>query len=259
MSSSSLDIKKETGSGSADAEAFEKLYMQLRKKEQRLYTDEEVRHLPQIASTHPHFKEWLIRKRSCDRLIKYLGKKNKPLDLLEIGCGNGWLSAQLAKNTSGKVVGMDINKEELTQAARVFSDISNLRFISGDIRSAQLEHNSFDIIVFAASVQYFLSLKEIVESAFQCLRAGGEVHILDTVFYKKNDLDAARQRTKDYYTALGFPEASDYYYHHCIKDLENFSARILYDPLSWMHKFGKNKYPFFWVCITKPGNRESNP
>ena len=252
MSCSSSDIKNDTDNGSA--EAFEKLYMQLRKKEQRVYTDDEVRSLPQIEATHPHFKEWLLRKRSCQRLIEYLDNKNKPLRILEIGCGNGWLSAQLAKNISGKVMGMDINREELTQAARVFSDISNLEFIPGDIRSAQLEHNRFDIIVFAASLQYFPSLAEIMQPAFQCLRAGGEVHIMDTNFYKKNRVDIARRRTKDYYTVLGFPEATNYYYHHCIEDLKNFSTKILYDPVSWIHKFSKNKYPFFWVCIKKPGN-----
>jgi len=256
MPDSPLDIKDETRNG--PAEAFEKLYIQLRKKEQRLYTDEEVRNLPQIAAAHPHFKEWLLRKRSCDLLIEYFDLKNKPLQILEVGCGNGWLSAQLAKNIPGQVVGIDINKEELTQAARIFSDISGLKFIPGDIRSAQLEHNSFDMIVFAASVQYFSSLTEIMQSAFQCLRTGGEVHILDTIFYKKINVDAARQRTKDYFARLGFPDATDYYYHHCLEDLKELSAKILYDPDSWRHKFSKNKTPFFWVCIKKPGNPQSN-
>jgi hypothetical protein len=71
-------------------------------------------------------------------------------------------------------------------------------------------------------------------------------------------VDAARQRTKDYYTSLGFPAAAGYYFHHCIEDLDNFSAKILYNPASWMHKFTKNKSLFFWVCI-KPGKAESNP
>ena len=198
MSYTPSDVRNETGSRSADAEAFEKLYIQLRKKEKRVYTDEEVVSLPQIAATHPHFKEWLLRKRSCERLINYLDQKNKSLDILEVGCGNGWLSAQLARNTLGQIVGMDINKDELTQATRAFSDISNLKFILGDIRSSQLDHNSFDIIVFAASLQYFSSLKEVMQSAFQYLRNGGEVHILDTIFYKKNNVDAAKQRTKEY-------------------------------------------------------------
>jgi len=259
MFSSPLDIKNESGNSSADPEAFEKLYIQLRKKEQRLYTDEEVGNLPLVATTHPHFKEWLLRKRSCDRLIEYLDQKNRPLHILEIGCGNGWLSSQLAKNISGQVMGMDINKEELTQAVRVFGDISNLKFMLGDIRTTQPEHDSFDIVVFAASLQYFFSLNEIMQSAFQYLRADGEVHILDTIFYKKNNVDAAKQRTKEYYTMLGFPEAANYYYHHCIEELKNFRAKILYEPVSWTNRFSKNKYPFFWVCIKKPGNRESNP
>jgi ubiquinone/menaquinone biosynthesis C-methylase UbiE len=187
-----------------------------------------------------------------------MNKKGKPLNILEIGCGNGWLSAQLAKNTSGQVVGMDINKEELNQAGRVFGKISNLNFIEGDIRSCQLEHHSFDVILFAASLQYFPSIEEIMYAAFQYLNGGGEVHIADTLFYRRSTVDAARRRTKDYYTSLGFPEAAGYYFHHCIEDLDNFSAKILYNPASWVHKFTKNKSPFFWVCI-KPGKRESNP
>lgn len=255
MSSTSRDIKNDTD---AAATAFGRLYTQLRSKEQRVYTDAEVVKLPKIGAGHPHFKEWLVRQRSCKRLIKHLNKKNKPLDILEIGCGNGWLSAQLAKNTSGQVVGMDINAEELAQASRVFSDTTNLRFIPGDIRVVQPDHSSFDVIVFAASIQYFSSLAEILQPAFQGLRAGGEIHIIDSIFYKKNDVAAARQRTKHYYTNLGFPEAADYYYHHCIEDLEKFSFEILYDPRSWKHRFKKNKSPFFWVCLKKPGHEESN-
>lgn len=257
MPDPSFYIKNEAGNN--PAVVFETLYIQLRKKEQRFYTDDEVRNLPQIAVTHPHFKEWLLRKRSCEQLIKYLNQKEKPLHILEIGCGNGWLSAQLAKNIPGQVLGMDINKEELTQAARIFSGISNLKFIQGDIRSAELKENSFDIIIFAASLQYFSSLKEIMYAAFQYLKTDGEVHIADTIFYRKSNVDAARQRTKDYYTSLGFPEAAGFYFHHCIEDLEGFTAKILYDPSSWVHKFAKNRTPFYWVCIKKTGNPKSNP
>lgn len=249
MSYSPLDIRSEADSSSAGA--FEKLYIQLRKKEQRFYTDDEVRSLPRITATHPHYKEWLLRTKSCKQLIRYLDKKRKTLNILEIGCGNGWLSAQLAKNISGHVVGMDINKEELVQAARVFGDISNLKFIQGDLRYDKPEHNSFDIIVFAASLQYFSSLDEIIQSAFQYLKADGEIHIIDTLFYRASNVDAARQRTKDYYNSLGFPEAADYYFHHCLEDLEGFTAKILYNPASLVHKLTKNKSRFYWLRIKR--------
>ena len=247
MSSSRPERKHE--SVSTDATVFEKLYIQLRKKEQRLYSDEVVRNLPVIAVDHPHFKEWQLRKKSCDRLIKYARKKRKALTILEIGCGNGWLAAQLAKHISGQVTGMDVNNEELVQAARVFTDLANLKFVVGDIRTCPFEKNSFDFIVFAASLQYFPSLKEVIQTALLYLRAGGEIHILDTLFYRPENVAAARQRTETYYKELGFPEAAGYYFHHSINDLKTFPVTTLYDPTSWSHRFNKNRSPFPWFCI----------
>ena len=68
------------------------MYLASRKKENRIYSDEQVVQLPFIEPTHIHYHEWQVRKRSALRLIHYLEKKNKPLSILEIGCGNGWLS-----------------------------------------------------------------------------------------------------------------------------------------------------------------------
>ena len=232
-------------------QVFEKLYLQVRKAEKRLYSDDEVKILPGIISGHPHSDEWKQRKGSCERLIKYLDKKQKPLRILEIGCGNGWFSAQLAKNASREVVGIDINKEELMQAARVFQKIQNLEFIQGDIRLGHVEHKNFDVIVFASSIQYFPSIVEIVKAAFLHLKNDGEIHILDTAFYTSEEMAAARQRTKDYYTGIGFPEAASYYFHHNIKELGDFKTKILYNPKSWINRFSKNKNPFFWICVQR--------
>src|SRR6187549_447683 len=72
------------------------LYIALREKEGRLVSDEELLQLPEVSLFHIHLKEWRIRKKSCEHLINYVAKKNRPLKSLEIGCGNGWLSNQLA-------------------------------------------------------------------------------------------------------------------------------------------------------------------
>src|SRR5258708_7832527 len=141
---------------------FEKKYIFIRSMENRLYTDEELSKLPDIPPGHTHYKEWQIRKRSGRRLQCYLAAKKKDLEILEIGCGNGWLSHLLAEVPGTKVTGLDINFTELQQAARVFNDDPNLVFIHGDLRSGILCDRSFDCIVFAASLQYFPSLKKIV-------------------------------------------------------------------------------------------------
>ena len=69
---------------------FEKIYIALREKENRLYTDDQVEQLPFIKSSHIHSAEWAIRKRSTARLLNHLKKSRRQLTILEIGCGNGW-------------------------------------------------------------------------------------------------------------------------------------------------------------------------
>src|SRR5687767_5432876 len=76
--------------------AFEKTYIGLRQKEGRMYSDEELLQLPVVPKEHPHYREWQIRRRSCNRLIHHLEKKRSLLKILEIGCGNGWMAHQLA-------------------------------------------------------------------------------------------------------------------------------------------------------------------
>lgn len=226
---------------------FEEKYINIRYREKRIYSDEEVRNLPLISMNHPHYKEWVIRKQSADKLIHYLKKENKPLKILEIGCGNGWLCHQLSKMDNCEVMGSDINFTELQQAARVFKGIEGLRFIYGDIRYGILQTLQFDVIVFAASLQYFESSQQILQSASEHLAEDGEIHILDSAFYKPGELPAAKQRTEKYYLQLGFPEMANHYFHHSANDLESFNYRILYDPKKIL--FRKNPFP--WICIKK--------
>jgi ubiquinone/menaquinone biosynthesis C-methylase UbiE len=230
---------------------FEKKYITTRGLENRLYTDEELEKLPTIDDDHTHYKEWQIRKRSSQRLVRHLSARKRSLDILEIGCGNGWLSHRLAGIPGTQVTGVDINFTELQQAARVFSDDPNLVFIQGDIRSGILSDRLFDCIVFAASIQYFPSLKKIVHFSLSFLKPGGEIHIADTHFYRPQEIETARRRTIAYYASLGYPEMADFYFHHSRTDLRSFHHKIVYDPHSFGSRLLRRKDPFPWIRITK--------
>jgi len=97
---------------------FEKKYIVIRSLENRLCTDEELAKLPDLPAEHPHHREWEIRRRSVQRLVRYLAGRKRPLEILEVGCGNGWLTHHLAELPGTKVTGIDINFTELQQAAR---------------------------------------------------------------------------------------------------------------------------------------------
>src|SRR4030095_5728822 len=233
-------------SGAAD---FETLYIELREKEGRVYSDEQVALLPNIPDTHAHYTEWMIRKDSSQKLLRWLKKKKKPIDILEIGCGNGWLAHQLATIPSSMVIGTDINFFEIQQAARVFQNIPNLHFIYTSGKPEVFKEKRFDIVIFAAAIQYFESFHDTIQTTMTCLRDDGEIHILDSPFYSGMELLAAKQRTRDYYELNGFPGMADYYFHHRFDDLKNLNYRILYQPGKLMTRLTGNKNPFPWIVI----------
>ena len=196
--------------------AFEELYVALRLREGRIYAEIEIAELPVVAASHPHYKEWIIRKRSCNKLLRYIKRHGHICNILEVGCGNGWLSAQLSSVATASVTGIDINTVELEQARKVFRRIPNLKFTEGDIRSGILGDEKFDLIIFAASVQYFESLKEIIKTAIRYLTLQGEIHIIDSHLYQPYEIASAKQRTKKYFSDIGFPEMAHFYFHHSI-------------------------------------------
>lgn len=229
---------------------FEKKYIQVRALESRLYTDDELTQLPDIPVTHPRHGEWLQRKQSARRLVRHIARRKTDADILEIGCGNGWLTHQLAEIPGSTVLGVDINFTELQQAARVFSNDPNLRFIHGDIRSGLLGERTFDHIVIAATLEHFPSAKKILHLCLFHLNRGGEIHILDTRFCKAEEVKMEERRTLAYYTSFGYPEMADYYFHHTFDDLRSFRYTILYNPKAFQNRFSKIKSQHPWIRIT---------
>jgi len=224
---------------------FEALYITMRDKEGRIYPDGVVKLLPEVPATHPHYAEWMVRKRSSLRLIRYLAAKKRPLRILEIGCGNGWLCHRLSAIPGVMVTGLDINHPELEQAIRVFGNVDNIRFVD-EVKEMEAE---IEIIIFSASIQYFPDLEEILQWSLQLLTSDGEIHILDSPLYDPEELSAARKRSVDHFTALGFPEMASRYHHYPRTALNPFNPILLYNPQSLVARLLHRKDPFPWYCI----------
>ena len=228
---------------------FAQQYFLLRKSEGRIYSDKEVAGLPEIDKAHQHYKEWQVRKGSSDRLVKYLSAKQRDLAILEVGCGNGWLAAKLSAIPLSTVTAIDINREELSQAKRVFKEVKNLEFLNCSPEDDLLSDQRFDIIIFAASIQYFSSLEKMFNDLCRRLKTKGEIHFIDSHFYKEDKIKAARSRSNDYYESIGFREMSKQYFHHSLEQLRLFDHDILYDPNSIINKSKRVRNPFYWICI----------
>lgn len=232
---------------------FESLYLRARTLEKRIYSDEVVAQLPVVAKDHPHKKEWSIRQLSLDRLSDHIKKTSAPLSILEIGCGNGWLSNKLAVLVNAKVCGIDLNKKEIEQAKIVFRQNPNVNFIYGNFRSDLDPLARYDIIILAATIQYLKDPASLLSELLQLLNKNGEIHIMDSPFYSNKELPIAKKRTKAYYEALGVPELSPFYHHHSLAGLSHFSLKFLYRPIRFKTLvkkcFGMIESPFPWIMI----------
>ena len=236
--------------------SFSQLYLSVREKEHRLYDNSEVKILPNyigIDSQLAH--EWELRKLSSKMLKEYLLKFFPNANVLDVGCGNGWFSNFLSSETNN-IYGLDVNFNELIQAGELFYKQNRVEFIFGDFFQIKFPENLFDVILFASSIQYFDDLHKIIEFCRKLLTPNGEIHILDTYFYKENEVESASLRSKDYYEKIGFPEMNNYYFHHSEKDLEFFKSVQLYNPTSKIKKFTifttkKELIPFPWFKILK--------
>jgi 2-polyprenyl-3-methyl-5-hydroxy-6-metoxy-1,4-benzoquinol methylase len=237
----------ETSYGQTLNSEFGDLYIAIRNREKRVFNDAQLMFLPDIEPSHIHYKEWQVRKHSSQRLIDYLKRKNRPLKILEIGCGNGWLSSRMSAIPGSKVIGLDINEIEIAQAKRVLKK-NNLEFVCATFHP-EMFRSKFDIILFAASISYFPAVRSILQDALSCLADDGEIHIIDTPFFRHNEIVGAALRSNDYFKMLGYPEMSGYYHHHPISDIEKFNYKLLVNPLSLVNRIKKTEY-FYWISIS---------
>ncbi|KAA1244133.1 trans-aconitate 2-methyltransferase [Aquimarina sp. RZ0] len=232
-------------------DVFSSLYITVRELEKRVYSDDIVMQLPLVSQHHHYYKEWQLRQKSTKRIVDYLTKKNIPLKILDLGCGNGWFSYQLSLIPNSEVYAVDVNDVELTQASRVFKQ-NNLQFIYADIFAQEVKVlTDFDIVTVNSCIQYFENLPTIVNRLQNLLKKGGELHIWDSPFYESVQISNAQKRTKTYYQNLGVPEMVNHYFHHSIEELKNFEVLYKYKRNLLNKILNEKDSPFCWFRYVK--------
>jgi len=235
-------------------ESFESAYLNIRNKEGRLLSDDLVRSLPNIPKNHALYIEWMKRNFTFKNLTNHL--ISMPLkNILDIGCGNGWLVHNLSNaltDSSPFFLGLDVNKMELVQAARLF-DTEKTKFAFGDIFAVNFPTQSVDCIILNASAQYFEDLGKFIRHLLPLLSSIGQIHILDTPIYSKEKALAAKAATARYYSSINSGEMTAYYNHHTWDSLQGLPYEILRRPRPTLNRFlsqiGLYRSPFPWIVI----------
>ena len=103
------------------------------------------------------------------------------MKILEIGSGLGGSAFYFAKQYAATVVGLDISKEmiEITNERKKVLGLSTVSFQQGDIRTAPLEKDSFDLAWTRDCVLYIEEKSIVWKNTHAALKEGGQLFVTD--------------------------------------------------------------------------------
>ena len=171
--------------------------------------------LPYKDLTGRNPRQWAIRSRTfryiAHKILPELQSRTEaPLDLLDLGAGNGWLSYRLARRRNFPVA-VDIsinNRDGLGAAAHYLSELPTLfpRF-QAELDNLPFADAQFDAAIFNASFHYSENYTKTLGEAIRCLRPGGTIIISDSPSYRTEESGhrMLQERRASFMKHFGFP------------------------------------------------------
>ena len=164
-------------------------YARHRAREGRCLSGEALRALPYLRSG-PLARQWAVRARSFDAFVRLvLEPAHRPLAILDLGAGNGWLCHRAARY-GHRPVALDMRDDDvdgLGAARRLLAELPGLfDCIAASFDAIPLESGRFDVTLFNASLHYAHDLTHTLTEAMRVTRPGGLLAIMDSPFYADN-------------------------------------------------------------------------
>jgi SAM-dependent methyltransferase len=171
---------------------FLKDYSRIRRAEGRGSDDPEYyRALPYRDITAKNSKQWSIRAKTWAFFERFILAKiekeaARPLDILDLGAGNGWMSYRLTLRDH-KPVALDIFSDynDGLRAARHYPRAFPL--IEAEFDALPFADASFDLAIYNSSIHYSTDYRRTLLEARRCLRQSGRVVIMDSPVYRLPD------------------------------------------------------------------------
>jgi len=99
----------------------------------------------------------------------------KPVDLLDVGCGTG-CSRQIYIRSTNRYTGVDLSQEAIRLAQTRFPDSV---WIHADACQLPFEEDRFDVVAFSSVLHHIPNFQQAVEEAVRVLRPDGWVFAFD--------------------------------------------------------------------------------
>lgn len=174
---------------SAARQRFLADYSKIRHAEGRGSADAEYyRALPFRDLSGNNAPQWRIRARSyrCFEraILSPLERQfQRPLQILDLGAGNGWLSYRLALRNH-RALALDIFRDEKDGLGALPHYPLFLSGIAAEFDSLPFRDAAFDVLVFNSSFHYSSNYRRTLTEARRCLGKSGQLVIMDSPLYE---------------------------------------------------------------------------
>ncbi|MCG0278571.1 MAG: class I SAM-dependent methyltransferase [Thermanaeromonas sp.] len=116
----------------------------------------------------------LVDKIEKEAIYQYL-QPEPGLEILDVGCGTGNLSLELAR-MGVRVTGIDISQPMLDKARfKAEREGLTVKFVLADARKLPFGDETFDAVVSVTALEFVPDLREALEEAYRVLKPGGRL------------------------------------------------------------------------------------
>lgn len=146
----------------------------------------------------------LVPGRSWAAWARALGHLLPPLDVADLGCGEGYLAIEAAR-WAKRVMAVDRSPEVLARAKALAARrrVTNVTWKRGEIERAPLADGSVDVAILSQALHHASDPAAALREAVRITRSGGRILVLDL---RKHEESWVRTRLGDKW--LGFEDAA---------------------------------------------------
>lgn len=130
-----------------------------------------------------------------------LGLLTSELSVLDVGCGSGAITADIAQRVKGKVVGIDFSQHLIQLAQKNYEHIPNLSFRFANFND-YVSDEPFDLVIAARTLQWVNNPSEVVSKMVSLLKTGGKISINEYNHAKIEWSPAPPKSMLDFYEAF---------------------------------------------------------
>lgn len=196
--------------------AFGAEYARHRAAEGRGYAEDALLSLPYLRDG-AFADQWQVRARTFEAFMAHVlrplaARRGRPLAVLDLGAGNGWLSYRVALE-GHSATALDIRTDAVDGLGAAEPFVSRapgqIERVAASFEAIPLPDAGVDIAVFNASLHYALDLDGALAEAARVVRPGGQLAILDSPFYRRERHGLAMVAEKRAGAAQRFGAAAD--------------------------------------------------